>query len=311
MSGAPHFLARMEAIAAGVDEATIAGELGEMCRQSFFYELRRGARFSQERVDAAERAFTTATERLMPAELIHEFIVHGCAIGIMPRIDQAELVPGFTSDESFAGGDAAARLANPAKKFTQAEVLACLRWNRAAPEVPVAIAHLIDLLQTYAEGLCELVAARSPAAAEVVAGFAKQWSPKNVLKFLNAALFVCGRAKGERFAVDQALAADAMNLLNRSGAFHWQAEPEGGMLAKNPLRIHCPAQPFLHKLVANQGSLIAVIDFVAREIAKKPCDPDVEASIAFMREVAEAEEAGIRAFGQDWSRMKLAAGDPG
>jgi len=305
---APAFLHRMARIADGIDVAAIDAEMGEMCSQSLFALLRQGTRVSQERIDAAEAAFTTLTERLMPADLIDEFIAHACAMGIMPQIDQADLVPGFTSSETLAGGDAAVRLASPNAKFTQEEALACLRWNVADPRVPVAIAHLIGLTQTYADGLCELVSRRSPEAAAKLEGFSRQWSPKNVLKFVNIALFVTASAKSSlsrTFTIDQPIIAEAMNLLNRSGAFTWNAARDAAMPQKTALRIHCPAQPFLHKLVVNQGGLVKLLDFVGAGAKRTPCDGDLAASLELIRRYAAAEENGIRTFGQEWSRLKL------
>jgi hypothetical protein len=295
--GPPTFLPKMQAIAAAVRADRIDDEMGEMCQKSLFFEHHRGSRVSQERVDRAEHAFSTITDRLMPAPLIHEFVLHACATRVPVEIEHAELAPGFTDDEALAAQDAAARLAIPMKKFTRAEVLACVRWNAAEPLVAVGIAHMVALVHVFAEGMCALVAERSPEAAQKLGAFASQWAPKNVLKFLNAAIFVVGGGR----AVDQPLLDEAMNLLNRSGAFQWTEAR-----ATAPLHIHCPAQSFLHKLVVNEGTLLAVIGHVAAEAAREPNDASLAASIAFVRQVAATEEQGIRTFGQEWSKMKNA-----
>ncbi len=302
--GPPTFLPKMQAIAAAVRADRIDDEMGEMCHKSLFFEHTRGAPVAQERVDEAEHAFSTVTDRLMPASLVHEFVVHALLSGIPVQIEQADLVPGFSDDESLAGQGPAARAANPMKKFTRAEVLGCLRWNAADARVPAAIAHLIALVQVYAEGMCALVADRSPEAAEKLSAFAQQWSPKNVLKFLNAALFVVGGKDGSGpRSIDKALLDEAMNLLNRSGAFLW-TEARAATPGAAPLHIHCPAQSFLHKLVVNEGTLLAVLDHVFARAARRPPDENLAASLAYLQEVAKAEELGIRTFGQEWSTMK-------
>lgn len=289
----------LDEIARGVAAETIEAEMGPMCMGSFFQRVHSGEEVSQEAADEASRAFTALTDRLMPAGLVHRFIQQACASRMMPETRYADLVPGFTTDESLAGSDAATRLKSPAKKFTEQEVLACLRWNQADPRTPVALAHLIQLVEGYVEGLRHIVARRSPEAANKLAPYARQFAPKNVLKFLNVALFVTGtrRAGGGAFTVDRALVEEAMDLLNYSGAFTWDAA----------IRIHCPAHAFLHRLLAKEGALMTVLDFVTAEAGRKPPAPKLGESLAFMERAAISEETGIVTFGQDWSRMKLEA----
>ncbi|MBM4358126.1 MAG: hypothetical protein FJ096_08440 [Deltaproteobacteria bacterium] len=299
----------MEALAAGVDADRIEGELGAMCQRSLFFALRAGEAVTQADIDVASRAFITVTERLMPAPVLHGFVEHACATRILPNLDQPDLVPGFTDDESFAGKDAAARLSNPLKKFTREEVLACLRWNQREPEVPVAVAHLFDLIHTYVAALADLVGRRSPRAADRLAPFVAQWQPKNALTFVNVALHVAAsrRARGGTLAIDQAAIVDAVALLDRSGAFTWHSKDDDATVTETPLRIHCPGQAFLHKVLANQATLSLVLRFVRAEARRSPLEPDVAASLAFVREAALREEAGIAAHGTAWARMKLAA----
>jgi hypothetical protein len=299
----------MEAVAAGVDAERIEAELGAMCQRSLFFALRAGERVTQAEIDAASRAFLLTTERLMPAAVLHGFVEHACATRILPRLDPSDLVPGFTDDETFAGKDAAARLANPTKKFTREEVLACLRWNQREPEVAVAVAHLIDLIHTYIAALAELVARRSPEAADRLDPFVAQWQPKNALTFVNLAIHVAAtrRAKGGPLVVDQATIVDAVALLDRSGAFTWSSKDDTTTVSDSPLRIHCPGQAFLHKILANQATLTRVLRFVRSEAARTPIAPEIAESLAFVRDLAAREEAGIALHGAGWARRKLDA----
>jgi hypothetical protein len=293
----------LDEIARGVSAATVEAEMGPMCHTSFFQLVQQSAGVTQEDVDDASRAFTTLTERLMPAALVHRFVQQACANRLMPETRYADLVPGFTPDEAIAGGDAAVRLASPMKKFTLQEVLDCLRYNQADPRTVVALAHLIQLVEGYIEGLRHLVARRSPEAAEKLVPYARQWAPKNVLKFVNVALFVEGRkrAAGGPITVDQPLVEAAMDLLNHSGAFTW--DPQGSSVS----RIHCPAHAFLHRFLAKEGALITVLDFVSAEAKRKPQASKLAESLAFMERAAISEETGIITFGEEWSRMKLEA----
>src|SRR5260221_13847849 len=108
--GPPTFLPKMQAIAAAVRAERIADEMGEMCQKSLFFEHQRGTHVAQERVDRAEHAFSTITDRLMPAALIHEFVLHACTTGVPVEIEHADLAPGFSDDESLAAQGAPARL---------------------------------------------------------------------------------------------------------------------------------------------------------------------------------------------------------
>jgi hypothetical protein len=299
----------LDEIARGVSAATIDAEMGPMCRQSFFQLLHQGSAVTQAAVDEAAQAFTTLTARLMPAALVHRFVKNACAMRLLPENRYADLVPGFSSSEAIAGGDAATRLASTAKKFTQQEAIDCLQWNQADPRIPVALAHMIQLVDAYAQGLLQLAARHSPEAAQKLVPFAQQWAPKNVLKFVNIALFVTGRkrAGGGSFTVDQALVEEAMDLLNHAGAFTWDVQADASIAAGAVTRIHCPAQAFLHRLVAKEGALMTVVDFVAAEAAKKPPAPALVKSLELMERYAISEETGIRTFGQEWSRMKLEA----
>ena len=285
----------MEAIATSVDPTRIEGELGAMCQRSLFFALRAGSPVSQADIDAATRAFLTITERLMPTQVVHGFVEHACQSRILPSIDHAALVPGFTHDESFAGKDGAARSDNPLKKFTRSEALGCLRWNQREPAVAVAMAHLIDLIHTYVAALGELVARRSPAAGEALQPFIAQWRPKNALTFVNVAIHVAAtrRCKDAPLVVDHRTIVDAVTLLDRSGAFVWNSKDDRATLLDVQRRIRCPAQAFLHKLLANQGTLALVLRFVRTEAARVPLAPEVEASLEFIRQAAVREEALI------------------
>lgn len=297
----------LDEIARSVSAATIEAEMGPMCHQSFFQLVHRGAGVTQETVEDASRAFSALTERLMPAALVHRFVQQTCSMRVYPEARHADLVPGFTSNETIAGGDAATRLTSPAKKFTQQEALDCLVWNQRAPAVPVAIAHLVQLVEGYIEGLRRAVVRYSPEAAEKLVPFARQWAPKNVLKFLNIALFVTGkkRAGGGAFSVDQALIEEAMDLLNHSGAFTWDVQADTAVPQGAVTRIHCPAHGFLHKLVAREGALMTILEFVEAEAAKTPPPAALRQSLDRMEQNAISEETGIRTFGQEWSQMKL------
>ena len=299
----------LDDIARSVSAATLELEMGPMCEKSFFQLLHQGAAVTQADVDGASQAFTTLTERLMPAALVLRFVKHACSMRILPEARYGDLVPGFSSSEDIAGGDAAARLASRAKKFTQQEVLDCLQWNQQKPQIPVAVAHLIQLVHGYVEALRQLVGRHSPEAAEAMVPFARQWAPKNVLKFVNIALFVTGRkrAGGGAFTVDQALVEEAMDLLSHAGAFTWDVQADTSIAAGAVGRIHCPAHSFLHKLLVKEGALMTVVDFVAAEAARVPPAPALVASLERMERYAISEETGIRTFGQEWSRMKLEA----
>jgi hypothetical protein len=297
----------MDAIAATIDASRIELELGAMCQRSLFFELRQGASLTQAEIDHASQAFITATERLMPPAVVHGFIEHACRTRILPQLDAADLVPGFTADEALAFADAELRAAHPMKKFTQSEVLACLAWNQRFPAVPVALAHLIELVQTYAAALANFVERRSPAAAAKLGPFVSQWSPKNVMKFLNLALYVSARAQGHEpeEILPQERVVEAMTLLHRSGAFTWLSTDDAGTSTREPLKIHCPAQAFLHKLLVNQGSLVTVLEFVRAELGRTPVAPELTASEAFVREAARREAEGVRAHGPAWAQRKL------
>lgn len=297
----------MQAIAAGVDARTLDAELGPMVHRSLFFALRQGEPVSQADVDQASKAFLGAIERLVPTSVLHDFTLHACASGVVPILDHAELAPGFTEDESFAWGDAAARKASPNKKLTRAEVLECLRWNQAEPVFPTAVAHVVDLTHTYVAAIAEFVAARDPLAAERLAPFVAQWQPKNVLKFVNVATYVAAkrRAKGGKPIVDQAAIAEGITLLDKSGAFTWSSRDDASTASLPPVRIHCPAQAFLHKLLANQATLAYVFRFVSHEAGRRPLHPDLAASLEFVRSVARREELGIVEHGQGWSQQKL------
>ncbi len=287
---------KLHALSGAVGAESIDEEMGEMCRHSQFAKIHDGERVTQEQVDSASQAFITVTQRFMPPELVHSFIDNACAMQLQPEIEQADLVPGFTHDESTAGGDATLRLTHEMKKFTRREVLRCLAWNRAAPEIPVAIAHFINLICSYTEVLSEMVSRRSPNAGQKFDRFANQWASRNLLKFTNLALWVTGngRGQGDAFVIDQPLINDAMDLLNRSDSFTWHVQKDASVSGCPVERIRCPAQAFIQKLVVNQGTLLRVIHFVRGEAARTPCAPELRASLDFMRGFAETEEARIR-----------------
>jgi hypothetical protein len=300
---------QMEALAGTVIAGTIDEEMGPMCHQSFFQLVHQGAPVTQQAVEDASQAFARLTDRLMPPAVVHRFVQQACAMRLLPESRYADLVPGFSSSEAIAGGDAAARRTSPMKKFTEEEVLACLAWNQREPQILVALAHLIQLLETYVETIRHMAGRRSPEAAERLVPFARQWAPKNVLKFVNVALFVAGtkRSAGGAFTVDPSLIEEAMDLLSHSGAFTWEAQADSAVPEGSVTRIHCPAHGFLHRLLAKEGALMTVIDFVAAEAARRPPAPEVKKSLEFMEQRAISEETGIRTFGQEWSRMKLEA----
>jgi hypothetical protein len=297
----------MDEIARGVSAATIEAEVGPMCTRSFFQLLHEGAPVTQAEIEAASRSFATATERLMPAALVARFVEHACATGHLPEVRHVDLAPGFASSEAFAYAAGPARLASPAKKLTEGEVLGCLAWNERDPRVPTAIALLVQLVEMYVEGLRQLVARRSPEAASRLAPFARQWAPKNVLKFLNAAIYVAGRRRdgADPVAVDRALVEDAMDLLHGAGAFTWDVPTDPTVPRGDVTRIHTPAQAFLHRLVAKENALVTVLDAVVAEAAKRPPSPVVARALALVEQRAITEQMGIRSFGQEWSRMKL------
>jgi hypothetical protein len=297
----------LDEIARSVSAATIEAEMGPMCHRSFFQLVHQGSAVTQEAVEDASRAFAALTERLMPAALVHRLVQEACSMRLFPEGRYADLVPGFVSSEAIAGGDAATRLASPTKKFTQQEALDCLAWNQREPSIPVAIAHLVQLVEGYIEGLRHHVKRHSPEAADKIVPFARQWAPKNVLKFVNIALFVTGRkrALGGAFSVDRALVEEAMDLLNHSGAFTWDVRADTAVAQGSVTRIHCPAHAFLHKLLAKEGALMTVIDFVSAEAAKRPPPAKLLESLERMEQNAISEETGIRTFGQEWSEMKL------
>ena len=299
----------LEGIARSVSAATVEAEMGPMCRQSFFQLLHQGAAVTQDAVEEASQAFTGLTERLMPPALVHKFVQQACSMRLLPEGRYSDLVPGFSSSEALAGADAATRRASPMKKFTQQEALDCLAWNQREPRVVVAIAQLVQLVEGYIEGLRQMVARHSPEAAERLVPFARQWAPKNVLKFLNIALFVTGRqrAEGGAFTVDQALIEAAMDLLNYSGAFTWEVHADAAIAGGAVRRIHCPAHSFLHRLLVKEGTLVTVLDFVAAEAARKPPPPALVKSLELVERQAISEETGIGCFGQEWSQMKLEA----
>ena len=89
----------LDEIARSVSAATIEAEMGPMCRQSFFQLVHQGSAVTQDAVDDASRAFSTLTERLMPAAVIHRFVREACANRLLPQGRHFDLVPGFTSDE--------------------------------------------------------------------------------------------------------------------------------------------------------------------------------------------------------------------
>lgn len=300
---------RMEEIAGTVIPDAIEAEMGPMCMRSFFQLVHQGAPVTQGDVDGASQAFSRLTERLLPPGVVHRFVEQACAMRLLPESGYGDLVPGYTEDESIAGADAATRRTSPMKKFTEQEILACLAWNQREPRILVALAHLIQLLETYIETVRHMVGRHSPEAAEKLVPYARQWAPKNVLKFVNVALFVAGtrRSGGAAFEVDQALIEEAMNLLNHSGAFTWEAAIDSSIPRSAVDRIHCPAHGFLHRLLAQEGTLMTVIAFVTAEAARKPPAPEIKKSLAFMEQRAISEETGIRTFGQEWSRMKLEA----
>lgn len=306
----PEFLRRLEAIAASLDPATLERDLGIMCRKSLFFAVRDGEPVTQGEIDAASRAFLTTTERLLPPSVVHGFIEHAIATRLLPEIDAIELAPGFTEDETLAGTDAVTRAQNPLKKFTREEVLACLRWNQREPAVPTALAHFVDLVHTAAALLADLAGRRSPEVADGLAPFVAQWRPKNVVKFVNVALFVAGsrRARGGPIVIDQATVNDALTLLHRAGAFTWNSRDDGAVATAPPLRIHCPAQAFLHKVLAHQATLTPLVRFMAVEARRSPVAPEVGASLAFVRDAAIAEERGILEHGARWAELKLAKG---
>lgn len=299
----------LDEIAQSVSATTIEAEMGSMCQRSFFQLLHEGSPVTQDEVEDASQAFAHVTERLMPAPLVHRFVQQACSARLFPEARHADLVPGFTSNEAIAGGDAATRRASPMKKFTQQEALDCLQWNQREPRIVVALAHLIQLVEGYIEGLRHTVARRSPEAADKLVPFARQWSPKNVLKFVNIALFVTGRERAPdgSFTVDRALIEEAMDLLSHSGAFTWEVAEDSAIAPGAVARIHCPAHAFLHKLLAREGALLTVIDFITAEAARKPPAPRIVTSLESMERNAISEETGIITFGQEWSRMKLEA----
>ena len=159
----------------------------------------------------------------------------------------------------------------------------------------------------YIESLRQMVGRHSPEAAGKLVPFARQWAPKNVLKFVNIALFVTGRkrAGGGAFSVDQALVEEAMDLLNHSGAFTWDVSADTAVAQGAVTRIHCPAHAFLHRLLAKEGALMTVLEFVTAEAAKRPPPPELVKNLERMEQNAISEETGIRTFGQEWSQMKL------
>jgi hypothetical protein len=288
-------LRQLYTLAATIDDDTIDEHMGEMCRHSFFAQIHRGETLTQEQIDAASHAFITLTERLMPPKLVAAFIDDACRMQLQPEIDEADLTPGFTTDETMAGADAALRMSNPMRKFTQAEVLVCLAWNQAAPEIPVAIAHFISLIRAYTEVITDMVARRSEAAAEKFVRFASQWSSRNLLKFTNLALSVSAtcQLQTQPFVIDQPLISEAMDLLNRSGSFTWSVGQDEQVQQIDVDRIHCPAQAFLHKLIVNEQSLLGVIDFVKNEALRRPCAPELSRSLDFMRRFAAERQAEI------------------
>ncbi|MFT3768982.1 MAG: hypothetical protein QM820_26375 [Minicystis sp.] len=299
----------LDEIARGVAASTIEAEMGPMCHRSFFQLLHEGSPVTQEAVDEASQSFARLTDRLMPPALVHRFVVQACSNRLLPAARHADLVPGFTDGESIAGADAATRRRSPIKKFTQQEALDCLQWNQREPRIVVALAHLVDLVEGYIEGLRHIVARTSPEAAEKLAPFARQWSPKNVLKFVNIALFVTGRkrAGSDSFTIDQPLIEEALDLLNHSGAFTWEVSADTAVTPGSVSRIHCPAHGFLHRLLAQEGTLLTVIDFITTEAARKPPPPALIKCLETMERNAISEETGILTFGQEWSRMKLEA----
>jgi hypothetical protein len=126
---------------------------------------------------------------------------------------------------------------------------------------------------------------------------------------MNVGLYMAGtkRARGGPLVIDQATVVDAMNLLNRSGAFTWHSRDEAGLTSvATALRIHCPAQAFLHKLLANHATLTPLVRFVESERRRAPVAPDLAASLDFVREAAAREERGILEHGARWSELKLA-----
>ena len=307
MDGPRALAAKLDEIAASVSASSIEAEMGAMCQRSFFGVLHSGEALGQGDVDEATQAFSKLTDRLMPVASVHAFVRQTIQNKLMPESVYADLVPGFTSDEALAGKGAAERRASPAKKFTEGEVLACLAWNQKDPAVLVAISHLVQLTEGYVEGLRHVVARRSVPAAEKLGPFAAQWAPKNVLKFLNVALFVEGRRRGdgEAIRVDAELIEQAMDLLNASGAFTWEVSEDPSVTVGSVERIHCPAHGFLHRFLAKEGALLTVLDFVRAEAAKKPVHASIKKSLEVMERTAISEETGIRTFGQEWSRMKL------
>ena len=309
MDGPRALAAKLDEIAASVSASSIEAEMGAMCQRSFFGVLHSGEPLGQGDVDEATQAFSKLTDRLMPVASVHAFVRQTIQNKLMPESVYADLVPGFTSDEALAGKGAAERRASPAKKFTEGEVLDCLAWNQRDPAVLVAIAHLVQLTEGYVEGLRHVVARRSVPAAEKLGPFAAQWAPKNVLKFLNIALFVAGRqrAEGGAFTVDQALIEAAMDLLNYSGAFTWEVHADAAIAGGAVRRIHCPAHSFLHRLLVKEGALVTVLDFVAAEAARKPPPPALVKSLELVERQAISEETGIGCFGPEWSQMKLEA----
>jgi hypothetical protein len=299
----------LDEIARGVSGATIDAEMGSMCRQSFFQLLHEGSPVTQEAIEEASQRFADLTARLMPPGLVRRFVEQACSMRLLPEGRYADLVPGFTSSEEIAGADADARRASPLQKFTQQELLDCLAWNDREPRIVVAVAHLIQLVATYVEGLRHLVARHSPEAATKLVAFARQWAPKNVLKFLNVALFVTGRRRegGGPFTVDQALIGEAMDLLSHAGAFRWEVQADVSVGPAAVTRIQCPAHRFLHLLLVNEGALMTVVDFVAAEASREPVPPALVEHLELVRRRAISEATGIGTFGQAWSQMKLDA----
>jgi len=306
--GGPAFLRQLEQIAASLEPSSLERELGVMCRRSLFFAIREGEPVTQAEIDAASRVFLSTTERLLPPSVVLGFIEHATATRLEPELDALDLAPGFTEDERFQMADASARAESPHKKFTREEVVACLRWNQRDPTAVTALAHFVDLVHTCAALLADLAGRRSPLLAEGLAPFVSQWQPKNVVKFVNVALYVAGtrRMKGGAFVVDQATVVDAMTLLNRSGAFTWHSRDDAGTASATALRIHCPAQAFLHKVLANHGALTPLIRFVEAERRRSPIASKLAASLEAVRSAAAREEAGILEHGTRWSELKLA-----
>jgi hypothetical protein len=193
-------------------------------------------------------------------------------------------------------------------------VLTALRYADADPALAVAIAHFVELVQTYAAALANLAGRRSPGVEEKLQPFVFQWSPKNVMKFVHTAASVAASRRGllgeadgtpQPFEVDQALLTEAVSLLNKSGAFTWTSRDDAAMSLADERRIHCPAQAFLHKVIVNQGSLMTVLAFVRAELRRSPVAPELQASVAFVRATATREAEAVRRHGAAWSEMAL------